>query len=122
MVVASLSAYMLVAANAHAGAILDGVKKKGYVQCGISDGLPGFSFPDAQGHFHGFDVDVCRAVAAAVLGDSEKVHYTQLNGKERFSPGKLTCFPEARLGRRHVTALWVSCSPMLRTTMVKAFW
>ncbi|MCD5996160.1 amino acid ABC transporter substrate-binding protein [Pseudomonas sp. CDFA 602] len=71
--------------SAHAGATLDNVKKKGFVQCGISDGLPGFSYADAKGEFRGFDVDVCRAVAAAVFGDAQKVKYTQLTAKERFT-------------------------------------
>jgi len=71
--------------NASAGATLENVKKKGYVQCGVSDGLPGFSYVDAKGNFVGFDVDVCRAVAAAVLGDAKKVKYSQLTAKERFT-------------------------------------
>jgi len=83
--VACLTLGTVFALNAHAGATLDNVKKKGFVQCGISDGLPGFSFADAKGNFHGFDVDVCRAVAAAVLGDSNKVKYTQLTAKERLT-------------------------------------
>ena len=53
--------------QASAGTTLDAVMKKGYVQCGVSDGLPGFSFTDAQGNFKGIDVDVCRAVAAAIF-------------------------------------------------------
>lgn len=71
--------------SANAGATLENVKSKGFVQCGISDGLPGFSYADAKGDFHGFDVDVCRAVAAAVFGDAKKVKYTQLTAKERFT-------------------------------------
>ena len=70
---------------AQAGATLDAVQKKGFVQCGISDGLPGFSFADAKGQFQGFDVDVCRAVAAAVFGDATKVKYSPLTAKERFT-------------------------------------
>nr|WP_042048086.1 amino acid ABC transporter substrate-binding protein [Aeromonas simiae] len=64
---------------------LDAVKKKGFVQCGVSDGLPGFSNPDAKGVWQGMDVDVCRAVAAAVLGDAGKVKYVSLTAKERFT-------------------------------------
>lgn len=64
---------------------LDAVKKKGVVQCGVSDGLPGFSNPDAKGVWQGMDVDVCRAVAAAVLGDAGKVKYVSLTAKERFT-------------------------------------
>ncbi|MGK9559414.1 transporter substrate-binding domain-containing protein, partial [Salmonella enterica subsp. enterica] len=56
-----------------------------FVQCGISDGLPGFSYADSKGKFTGIDVDVCRAIAAAVFGDSEKVKYTPLTAKERFT-------------------------------------
>lgn len=71
--------------TAQAGATLDAVKKKGFVQCGVSDGLPGFSVPDAQGKIVGIDADVCRAVAAAVFGDATKVKFSQLNAKERFT-------------------------------------
>ena len=70
---------------AHAGATLDSVKKKGFVQCGVSDGLPGFSVPDATGKIQGIDADICRAVAAAVFGDATKVKFSQLNAKERFT-------------------------------------
>lgn len=68
-----------------AGTTLDAVKKKGFVQCGISDGLPGFSYADAKGKYVGLDVDVCRAVAAAVFGDAQKVKYSPLTAKERFT-------------------------------------
>ncbi|MBD1550996.1 amino acid ABC transporter substrate-binding protein [Pseudomonas typographi] len=70
---------------AQAGATLDAVNKKGFVQCGVSDGLPGFSVPDASGKIVGIDADVCRAVAAAVFGDASKVKFSQLNAKERFT-------------------------------------
>jgi general L-amino acid transport system substrate-binding protein len=68
-----------------ADSTLDAVKKKGFVQCGVSDGLPGFSNPDAKGVWQGMDVDVCRAVAAAVFGDAGKVKYVSLTAKERFT-------------------------------------
>lgn len=58
---------------------------RGAVQCGVSDGLPGFSAPDDDGNWQGLDVDVCRAVAAAVLGDAEAVNYISLNAVERFT-------------------------------------
>lgn len=64
---------------------VESVKEKGFVQCGVSTGLPGFSAPDQKGNWSGLDVDVCRAVAAAVLGDDSKVKYTPLNAKERFT-------------------------------------
>jgi len=59
--------------------------KKGFVKCGVSQGLPGFSNADASGNWTGVDVDVCRAVAAAVLGDASKVKFTPLSAKERFT-------------------------------------
>ena len=61
------------------------MKRKGHVQCGVSQGLPGFSNPDQKGNWTGIDVDVCRAVAAAVLGSADKVKYTPLSAKERFT-------------------------------------
>ena len=66
-------------------ATLDDVKAKGFVQCGVSQGLPGFSNPDAQGNWTGLDVDLCRGVAAAVFGDDTKVKFTPLSAKERFT-------------------------------------
>lgn len=64
---------------------LEDTIERGAVQCGVSDGLPGFSAPDDDGNWQGLDVDVCRAVAAAVLGDSEAVNYISLNAVERFT-------------------------------------
>jgi general L-amino acid transport system substrate-binding protein len=72
-------------AGAAVSATLDDVKAKGFVQCGVSQGLPGFSNPDDKGNWSGIDVDVCRAVAAAVFGDAGKVKYTPLSAKERFT-------------------------------------
>jgi general L-amino acid transport system substrate-binding protein len=70
---------------AHAGSTFDAVKKQGFVQCGVNTGLPGFSNTDDDGNWKGLDVDVCRAVAAAMFGDASKVKYTPLNAKERFT-------------------------------------
>ena len=64
---------------------LKNTTKKGFVRCGVSQGLPGFSNADAAGNWTGVDVDVCRAVAAAVLGDANKVKFTPLSAKERFT-------------------------------------
>ena len=64
---------------------LKNTQKKGFVRCGVSQGLPGFSNADAAGNWTGVDVDVCRAVAAAVLGDARKVKFTPLSAKERFT-------------------------------------
>ena len=66
-------------------ATLDDVKEKGYIQCGVSQGLPGFSNTDDKGNWTGLDVDYCRAMAAAVFGDAEKVRFTPLSAKERFT-------------------------------------
>ena len=64
---------------------LKNTQSKGFVRCGVSQGLPGFSNADASGNWSGVDVDLCRAVAAAVLGDADKVKYTPLSAKERFT-------------------------------------
>ncbi|WP_421682035.1 amino acid ABC transporter substrate-binding protein [Stutzerimonas urumqiensis] len=85
LAVLSAAAALGVGANAHAGATLDAVKNNGFVQCGISDGLPGFSYADAKGQYKGIDVDICRAVAAALFGDASKVKYSPLTAKERFT-------------------------------------
>ncbi|MDP7463476.1 MAG: amino acid ABC transporter substrate-binding protein [SAR324 cluster bacterium] len=63
---------------------LQQIKAKGFVQCGVSQGLPGFSMPDEQGNWSGLDVDMCRALSAAIFGDADKVKYTPLSAKERF--------------------------------------
>ncbi|MGH6903918.1 MAG: transporter substrate-binding domain-containing protein, partial [Geminicoccaceae bacterium] len=84
-VAASALAIAASSGPAEAGAIFDAVKDKGFIQCGVSTGLAGFSNPDDAGNWSGLDVDVCRAVAAAVFGDAEAVRYTPLTPKERFT-------------------------------------
>lgn len=86
-VVATLVAAMgtLAAAPAFAGKTLDAVKARGQVVCGVNTGLAGFSAADSTGKWAGLDVDVCRAVAAAVLNDGEKVKYVPLNAQARFT-------------------------------------
>ncbi len=71
---------------AHAGKTLDAVRQHGRVVCGVSTGLPGFSAVDSKGNWVGLDTDVCRALAAAVLGDAGKVKWTPLNSQQRFTP------------------------------------
>lgn len=66
-------------------ATLQAVRKRGYVTCGVHPGLPGFALPDPRGNWRGFDVDVCRAVAAATLGDASKVRFATIGGQDRFS-------------------------------------
>ena len=72
------------AASASA-ATLDQVKAKGFVQCGVSQGVIGFSAPDDKGNWTGFDVDFCRALAAAIFNDANKVKYAPLSTKDRFT-------------------------------------
>jgi general L-amino acid transport system substrate-binding protein len=65
---------------------LEAVQKKGFVQCGVNGGaVAGFSAPDSKGVWKGIDVDVCRAIAAAVFGDANKVRYTPLTAQQRFT-------------------------------------
>ncbi|WP_414479182.1 amino acid ABC transporter substrate-binding protein [Reinekea sp.] len=75
----------LMISTAQAGEVLDKVKAKGFVQCGVSQGLPGFSNTDVNGEWSGLDVDFCRAVAAAIFGDATKVKYSPLSASERFT-------------------------------------
>jgi general L-amino acid transport system substrate-binding protein len=82
---AALAVSALAAAPAHAGKTLDDIKARGQVVCGVNTGLPGFSAADSQGNWSGIDVDVCRAIAAAVLGDANKVKWVPLNAQQRFT-------------------------------------
>ena len=70
---------------AHAGKTLDAVKARGQVVCGVNTGLAGFSAADSSGNWSGLDVDMCKAVAAAVLNDASKVKYVPLNAQQRFT-------------------------------------
>ena len=58
--------------------------KRGEVLCGVNKGLPGFSIPDDKGNWTGFDVDFCRAVAAAIFDDPKKIKFVPLDANERF--------------------------------------
>ncbi len=75
----------LAAGTARAGATLDGVKSRGVLACGVNVGVAGFSLPDSQGIWRGMDADLCRAVAAAVLGDPSKVRFVPLTAVQRFT-------------------------------------
>ncbi|MDO9030923.1 MAG: amino acid ABC transporter substrate-binding protein [Hydrogenophaga sp.] len=84
--VAAVAAFgALMALPAHAGKTLDGIKSKGQIVCGVNTGLAGFGAADSSGKWTGLDVDICRAVAAAVLGDGEKVKFVPLNAQQRFT-------------------------------------
>jgi general L-amino acid transport system substrate-binding protein len=81
-----LLAALLAASSAFAQqSTLDTVRARGVLQCGVNTGLAGFSQPDSRGVWRGIDVDVCRAVAAAVFGDANKVRYTPLTAQQRFT-------------------------------------
>lgn len=79
------AAAFVLGASAASAATLDDIKAKGFVQCGVSQGLPGFSNPDADGNWSGLDVDLCRGVAAAIFDDPEAAKFTPLSAKERFT-------------------------------------
>src|SRR5207247_10882405 len=80
------TAFILLAlpAAAQTPSTLDVVKKRGQVICGVNVGLGGFSLPDSQGKWKGLDVDMCGAVAAAVLGDATKTKFVPLSAQQRF--------------------------------------
>lgn len=80
---AALSFGFLAASGAMAGT-LDDVRQRGILNCGVSEGLQGFSHRAANGAWEGFDVDLCRAVAAAIFDDPSKVNYVPLNAADRF--------------------------------------
>ncbi len=84
---AMLGAAMMLAGSVTAGSAqtLKKVQDRGSLMCGVSQGLPGFSNPDDKGNWTGFDVDVCRAVAAAIFNDASKVKYLPLSAKDRFT-------------------------------------
>jgi general L-amino acid transport system substrate-binding protein len=82
---ALLALGVLATAPAHAGKTLDTIKSRGQLVCGVNEGLAGFSAADSQGKWTGLDVDVCRAIAAAILGDGNKVKWVPLNAQQRFT-------------------------------------
>jgi general L-amino acid transport system substrate-binding protein len=69
----------------HAGKTIDAIKARGQLVCGVNTGLAGFSAADSQGNWSGMDVDICKAMAAAMLGDASKVKYVPLNAQQRFT-------------------------------------
>ncbi|MFM8990396.1 MAG: transporter substrate-binding domain-containing protein, partial [Alphaproteobacteria bacterium] len=84
---AAASALLLAAgvASAQQASTFDAVKARGNLNCGVSTGLAGFSLANSQGVWTGLDVDICRAIAAAVFGDASKVKYTALSAQQRFT-------------------------------------
>ena len=75
----------MAAVPAQAGKTVDAIKARGQLICGVNTGLAGFSAADSQGNWSGLDVDVCKAIAAAMLGDASKVKYVPLNAQQRFT-------------------------------------
>ena len=75
----------LVATSAHAADTLGAIKKRGALNCGVNVGLTGFSSPDTAGKWTGMDVDICRAIAAAILGSGDKVKFSPYNAQQRFT-------------------------------------
>ncbi len=69
----------------HAGPTANNALKKGFIQCGVNTGLAGFAQPDSTGEWRGIDIDLCRAVAAALFGDAKKTRYTPLTAQQRFT-------------------------------------
>jgi general L-amino acid transport system substrate-binding protein len=82
---ATIGVLLASTATAALAGTLDDVKNKGFIQCGVSQGLAGFSQPDANGNWSGLDVDFCRSIASAVFNDPSKVKFTPLSAKERFT-------------------------------------
>ena len=102
------------AAAASSGSLLATVQDRGTLNCGVNDAVPGFGYTDADGNFAGFDVDYCKAVAAAVLGDANAVTYRPLTAQQRFTTlqsGEIdvlirnTTFTSSRDGREGATFL-----------------
>ena len=81
----SAASLLVVGALSVQASTLSDVQAKGHLSCGVSKGLAGFSSADSSGTWTGIDVDVCRAVAAATLGDATKVKFVPLTAKERFT-------------------------------------
>jgi len=85
LLAALLLGFALPAAAQPASATLETVRSRGVLACGVSGESPGFSLPDSQGEMRGMDADMCRAVAAAALGDAKKVRFVPLSPQARFT-------------------------------------
>jgi len=81
----AVAAALAVVASAASAQTLNTVKQRGTLVCGVSQGLPGFSAPDDKGNWTGLDVDLCRAIAAAIFNDATKVKFSPLSAKDRFT-------------------------------------
>ena len=82
---AALALLGTLATPAFAGKTIEAIKARGNLNCGVNPSLPGFAAADSQGVWSGLDVDVCKAIAATLLGDANKIKYTPLNAAQRFA-------------------------------------
>ena len=117
-VVGALTAFAAISSHA---ATLDKVKAADTLKCGVNPGLPGFSFTDDAGNWTGFEEAYCRALAAAVLGDADKVSFVPLTGKNRFpalAAGEVDICRATRPGRFRATS--ISASPSSASTTMTA--
>src|SRR5438128_7129524 len=80
-----LTAAAALSVQAASAQTLKTVKDRGQLSCGVSQGLPGFSTPDDKGNWTGLDVDICRAIAAAIFNDATKIKFVPLSAKDRFT-------------------------------------
>src|SRR5437660_1214907 len=85
LLLAALAAAALTQAASAQSSRLEAVKARGTLRCGVNPNFTGFALPDSAGQWRGFDVDMCRAVAAAVLGDAGKTQFIPLSAKDRFT-------------------------------------
>ena len=76
---------MVLSLHCFAGKTLESIRQKDQISCGVNTGLAGFGAADSQGKWTGLDVDICRAIAAAVLGSAEKVRFVPLSAPQRFT-------------------------------------
>jgi general L-amino acid transport system substrate-binding protein len=83
--VVTLAAAAALTAQTASAQTLKTVKDRGQLSCGVSQGLPGFSTPDDKGNWTGLDVDICRAIAAAIFNDATKIKFVPLSAKDRFT-------------------------------------
>jgi hypothetical protein len=119
-------AFGLAAGSANGqGSTVASVKQRGLLNCGVNSALPGFSQSDGQGHWQGFDVDYCRAIAAAVLGDPARVNYVPLPRLERFATcdrAPSMCLSATPHGPAHVIVRPACPLPASAITTAKASW
>jgi general L-amino acid transport system substrate-binding protein len=85
LVLSLAAAAALSAQAANAQTTLKAIQDRGTLSCGVSQGLPGFSSPDDKGNWTGLDVDICRAISAAIFNDPNKIKFVPLSAKDRFT-------------------------------------